>query len=380
MAKAFLSGAFDQANMSGHLTGTIRNHIGFMTLDRAKALNALSLDMIRALTALLREWQANEDVFAVVIRSSSQRAFCAGGDIRFFHEVGTAGPAGGSALLEDFFTEEYALNHLIHHYSKPYIALMDGIVMGGGMGISQGSAQSQLRIVTDKTAMAMPEVHIGLFPDVGGGYFLSRLPGKLGVWLGLTGQTIAAADALYAGLADLFLPSAALPELLTMLETEPMASGKQITERISRFAAPYRSEADPENSMLARQRAEIDRHFAHDSIAAIMTSLAGDNSDFADKSLSAMHRGSPLLLCVTLEQLRRGATLSVADCLRMERVMIRRSFEGTEVLEGIRARVIEKDNAPRWMPANVAEVSAEQVSAYFVEAWPDYAHPLRDLA
>jgi len=366
--------------MSAYLTSTIKNHIGFITLDRAKALNALSLDMIRALTALLREWQSSNDVFAVVIRSSSQRAFCAGGDIRFFYEVGTAGPAGGSALLEDFFTEEYALNHLIHHYTKPYIALMDGIVMGGGMGISQGGAQSQLRIVTDKTAMAMPEVHIGLFPDVGGGYFLSRLPGKLGVWLGLTGQTIAAADALYAGLADLFVPSSALPELLTMLETEAVASGKQITEKIRHFAAPYLSEADPDNSMLARQRAEIDRHFAYDSVAGIMASLAGNQSDFADKSLNAMRRGSPLLLCVTLEQLRRGAALSVAECLRMERVMIRRSFEGTEVLEGIRARVIEKDNAPRWTPADLAEVSPEQVSAYFSAAWPDYAHPLRDLA
>jgi len=366
--------------MSEHLTGTIKNHIGFITLDRPKALNALSLDMIRTLTALLREWQASDNVFAVVIRSSSQRAFCAGGDIRFFYDVGTAGPAAGSASLEDFFTEEYALNHLIHHYSKPYIALMDGIVMGGGMGISQGGAHSQLRIVTDKTAMAMPEVHIGLFPDVGGGYFLSRLPGKLGLWLGLTGQTIAAADALYAGLADLFVPSAALPELLAMLETEPMTSGRQIAEKIRRFAAPYLAKAHPENSMLAHQRTQIDRHFSHDSIAAIMASLAGDSSDFADKSLDAMRRGSPLLLCVTLEQLRRGAALPVADCLRMERVMIRRSFEGTEVLEGIRARVIEKDNAPRWAPADLAEVSPEHVSAYFVDAWPDYAHPLRDLA
>lgn len=366
--------------MSAYVSGTIRNHIGFITLDRAKALNALSLEMIRALTALLRDWQSSDDVFAVVIRSSSQRAFCAGGDIRFFHEVGTAGPSGGSALLEDFFTEEYALNHLIHHYPKPYIALMDGIVMGGGMGISQGSAQTQLRIVTDKTAMAMPEVHIGLFPDVGGGYFLSRLPGKLGAWLGLTGQTIGAADALYAGLADVFIPSSMLQELLGMLETEATAGGAQIVENIRRFATPYASEADPAGSMLARHRVEIDRHFNHHDVGAIMASLASDQGDFASASLNAMRRGSPLLLCVTLEQLRRGAALSVADCLRMERVMIRRSFEGTEVLEGIRARVIEKDNAPRWAPAELAQVSPEQVDAHFADVWPAYAHPLRDLA
>lgn len=366
--------------MSAYITGTINNHIGFITLDRAKALNALSLDMVRALTVLLRDWQHNEDVLAVVIRSSAQRAFCAGGDIRFFHEVGSAGPRGGSALLEDFFTEEYALNHLIHHYGKPYIALMDGIVMGGGMGISQGSADTQLRIVTDKTAMAMPEVHIGLFPDVGGGYFLSRTPGRLGAWLGLTGQTIGAADALYAGLADLYLPSSTLPELLVMLENGPAGSGVEICENIRRFAAPYRVQADPAQSMLARHRNEIDHHFSHDSVAAIAASLEADPGEFAAKSLSAMQRGSPLLLCVTLEQLRRGATMSVADCLRMERTMIRRSFEGTDVLEGIRARVIEKDNAPLWSPAALENVRTEHVHAYFADAWPEYAHPLRALS
>ena len=365
--------------MSAYVSGTIKNHIGFITLDRAKALNALSLDMVRALTALLRDWQDKQDVLAVVLRSSTARAFCAGGDIRFFHEVGTKGPSGGSALLEDFFTEEYALNHLIHHYSKPYVALMDGIVMGGGMGISQGGPQSGLRVVTDTTAMAMPEVHIGLFPDVGGSYFLSRLPGRLGAYLGLTGQTIGAADAIHAGLADVFVPSSTLPELLTMLETEPATTGSEVTAKIRSFAAPYQSDTNPANSMLARHRPDIDRHFAHEEVAGIMASLESDGSAFAMQSATAMRRGSPLLLCVTLEQLERGAGMTVADCLRMERTMIRRSFEGREVLEGIRARVIEKDNAPRWSPATLEQVTPDQVQAFFAAAWPDHAHPLRAL-
>jgi len=365
--------------MTAHVTGIIKNRIGFITLDRAKALNALSLDMIRALTALLQDWRHDDEVVAVAIRSSSERAFCAGGDIRFFYQVGTAGPAGGSALLEDFFTEEYALNHLIHHYPKPFIAFMDGIVMGGGMGISQGGPQSCLRIVTDKTAMAMPEVHIGLFPDVGGSYFLSRTPGRLGDWLALTGQTIAAADALYAGLADLALPASALPELLSTLESRPLASGAEVSALIHATAAPYASGFKPENSMLAMNREAIEHHFAQPTLPAIVASLESDASEFAQKTLASLRRGSPLLLCVTLEQLRRGAAMTVADCLRMERTMVRHSFEGREVLEGIRARVIEKDNAPQWSPATLDQVGDEQVEHFFSPVWPDHAHPLRGL-
>jgi enoyl-CoA hydratase/carnithine racemase len=365
--------------MTAHVTGIIKNRIGFITLDRAKALNALTLDMIRALTALLRDWQHSDEVLAVAIRASTERAFCAGGDIRFFYQVGTAGPAGGSALLEDFFTEEYALNHLIHHYPKPYIAFMDGIVMGGGMGVSQGGAQTCLRIVTEKTAMAMPEVHIGLFPDVGGSYFLSRAPGRLGDWLALTGQTINAADALYAGMADVALPSQALPELLAALESQPLSSGAEVMAMIRAYAAPYAADFKPENSLLAVNRDAIDRHFAHDGMAAIVASLESDAGEFSQKTLASLRRGSPLLLCVTLEQLRRGAAMTVAECLRMERTMVRHSFEGKEVLEGIRARVIEKDNAPQWSPATLDEVSAEQVEQFFSPVWPDYAHPLRAL-
>jgi len=365
--------------MTAHVTGIIKNRIGFITLDRAKALNALSLEMIRALTTLLRDWQDDDAVVAVAIRSSSERAFCAGGDIRFFYQVGTQAPAGGSALLEDFFTEEYALNHLIHHYPKPYIAFMDGIVMGGGMGISQGGPQSRLRIVTEKTAMAMPEVHIGLFPDVGGSYFLSRTPGRLGDWLALTGQTIGAADALYAGLADVALPAAAVPELLSTLEGQPLASGAEVTALIRAYAAPYASDFRPESGMLAVNRDGIERHFSHPTMSAIVASLESDDSEFSQKTLASLHRGSPLLLCVTLEQLRRGADMTVADCLRMERTMVRHSFEDHEVLEGIRARVIEKDNAPQWSPPTLGDVADEQVEQFFSPVWPGYAHPLRSL-
>ena len=183
----------------------VRGQGGFLPLNRHRALNAISLGMVRDLMTTLLAWQADDRVLAVAIRGSNKEgpfgAFCAGGDIRFLHQAGSQ----GNPLLEDFFTEEYALNHLIHNYGKPYIAFMDGIVRGGGMGISQGAA---LRVVTDRTKMAMPETAIGLFPDVGGGYFLSRCPGRVGEWLALTGDTIGAGDAIDSQLADGCLPGA----------------------------------------------------------------------------------------------------------------------------------------------------------------------------
>ncbi|RZI44924.1 enoyl-CoA hydratase/isomerase family protein [Herbaspirillum sp. HC18] len=362
--------------MTDFVQTALKNNIGFITLDRPKALNSLSLDMIRVLTAALLEWRDDAAVRAVVIRSSSERAFCAGGDIRFFYDAGRSTPQGGSALLEDFFTEEYALNHLIHFYPKPYIALMDGIVMGGGMGIAQSGAANQMRIVTDRTKMAMPEVNIGLFPDVGGGYFLSRTPGQLGTYLGVTGEIIGAADALYAGLADVFVPAAELPALSDLLESTDAAD---VASTIRAFADPFRAQANPARSVLAEQRTLIDTHFAHDDVLAIAKSLAKDANAFAGKTLDTMNKRSPLMMCVTLSQLRRSADMSVADCLRMERTMVRRSFENGEVLEGIRSVVIDKDNSPKWAPASLEEVTADMVDRFFESAWPVHAHPLRDL-
>lgn len=194
----------------GEVLAEVSGNIGLITLNRAKALNALSLPMVRDLTQVLLAWQADDAVKAVAMRGMGREAafgaFCAGGDIRFFHQAALA----GDPRLEDFFTEEYALNHLIHRCAKPCLVFMDGVVMGGGMGLAQGAS---LRIATDTTKMAMPETMIGLFPDVGGGYFLSRCQGVLGEYLGLTGQMLNGAQAVYAGLADLLCPGTDLPAL-----------------------------------------------------------------------------------------------------------------------------------------------------------------------
>ena len=203
----------------------IQGRIGCITLNRPKALNALSLPMVRALTQALQRWQDDPQVLAVAVRGTGKEgpfgAFCAGGDIRFFHQAAHA----GDTALGDFFTEEYALNHLIHTYAKPYIAFMDGIVMGGGMGISQGAS---VRVVTERTKMAMPETNIGLFPDVGGGFFLSRCPGKLGEYLGLTGLMLSGTQAVAAKLADIALPSSVLEVLWNKLVQSPFESGEAV--------------------------------------------------------------------------------------------------------------------------------------------------------
>jgi enoyl-CoA hydratase/carnithine racemase len=361
--------------MSPHITTAIENKIGTIILSRPEALNSLSLDMVRHLSEILSTWASASNVHAVMICSSKPGAFCAGGDIRFFHEVGRA-KTGDSGLLEDFFTEEYALNYLIHHYSKPYISMLDGIVMGGGMGISQSGPQSRIRVVTERTRMAMPEVNIGLFPDVGGGYFLSRLRGKLGTYLGLTGEIIGATDALFADLADAFIPSLELPRFYAALRT---INNEDYHDLVTQFSKPYKNRIDRTPCMLVQHQTLIDQHFANDNVFNIITSLQKDSSPFAQKTVEIMSQRSPLMLCVSLEQIRRARTMTIADCLRMERTMMHHCFEHGDAIEGIRAAIIDKDNLPQWQPASLEEVTEKMVARFFEPVWSDQTHPLRAL-
>lgn len=348
------------------------HRIGQLTLNRPQALNSLTLDMVRTITQALLAWRDDPAIDAVMIDSRSEKAFCAGGDIRFFYQAGYQTPQQGSALIDDFFTEEYALNHLIHHYPKPYIALMNGIVMGGGMGIAQCFSEGRLRIVTERTKMAMPEVNIGLFPDVGGSYFLSRCPDQTGLYLALTGHVIGAADAIHAGLADVFIPSAELGALKELVATCAQADVTAAVRAFARQFAPACGAGE-----LAGQQLRIARHFAHAEMAAIVASLKQDPDPFAQAALAAIQKRSPLMLCVTLQQLRRGAGMDLAGCLRMERSMVRHSFTRHDVFEGIRATVIDKDMHPVWSPATLEAVSQDMVDSFFTPAWPDYMHPLR---
>jgi enoyl-CoA hydratase len=347
---------------------------GLVTLDRPKALNALSLDMIRDLTAALLAWRDDPRIERVGVRGMGREgpfgAFCAGGDIRFFH----AAVLAGDPRLEDFFTEEYTLNHLIHGYPKPYVVFMDGIVMGGGMGISAHGSDHGLRIATERTKMAMPETNIGLFPDVGGGWFLARCPGRLGEYLALTGNLVTGADALAARLADGVLPSAQLPTVWESLADREQF--EQVRERIRQQPVPA--------SDLAAQRADIDRFFGLPTVAAIVHALEADASAWATQTAAQLRQRSPLMLHVTLEHLRRARHMTLAADLRMERDMVRHCFQlrpgaASETFEGIRALAIDKDHAPRWNPARIEDVTPEMVQAFFASPWPAHAHPLRGL-
>ncbi|MCC7547294.1 MAG: enoyl-CoA hydratase/isomerase family protein [Burkholderiales bacterium] len=354
----------------------IRNGIGLITLDRANALNALSLPMIRDITTLLLAWRNEPKIKGMFVRGAVQEgkgvAFCAGGDIRFFHQAAIT----GDARLDDFFSEEYALNHLIHGFPKPYVAWMDGVVMGGGMGISQGAA---VRIVTERTKMAMPETNIGFFPDVGGGWFLSRAPGHVGEYLALCGQVIGAGDAIAWGLADSYLPASRLASLLAAIGEATIATEadwlRLVRAQVEAAPAPH----------LASRLADIDRHFCEAGVAEIMASLQADPGPWAQETLQGLRRRSPLMLSVTLEQIRRGRGMGLADNLRMERDLVRNCFQlrpgtASETVEGIRALAVDKDHAPRWNPASIEEVTEEMVHDYFVSPWPAHAHPLRHLA
>ena len=359
---------------SADILAEVRGQVGFVTLNRPKAINALSLGMVRDLYAQLLAWKDDPNVLAVAIRGSHKEGvfghFCAGGDIRFLHSAGST----GNPELEDFFTEEYALNHLIFSYPKPYIAFMDGIVMGGGMGISQGASW---RIVTEKTKMAMPETIIGLFPDVGGGYFLSRCPGAVGEWLALTGDTIGAAEAIAFKLADGFMQADSQLALWDALAAENFESA----DAVQAFVQARAPQTAPGS---VRDTTEIDRVFSLPSVPEILNTLESQGaSEWAQATAAALRKRSPLMLFVVLEQIRRARGMGVADDLRMERDMVRHCFYlrpgQSETVEGVRALAVDKDHNPQWNPARIEDVPEDLWKAFFVSPWPAHSHPLAHL-
>jgi len=366
----------------------VRGQVGFITLNRPNALNALSLEMIRALSACLTSWLNDPNVKAVALRGTNKTgpfgALCAGGDIRFFHQAALA----GDPVLEDFFTEEYALNHLIHRFPKPFITFMDGIVMGGGMGLCGHGAEAsapglgrKLRLVTERTKMAMPETQIGLFPDVGGGYFLSLCPGHVGEWLAMTGELLGAADALAFGFGDAIVQIEKLQvawEDLAELDLNDAIS-------IDHWLAMY-SEAGQADSV--RPRAQIDQFFSLPSVSNIVHALEADNTPWAQHTAATLRKRSPLMLHVALEQVRRARSLTLAQDLRMERDMVHhcfnpvhlgRSARESETIEGIRALAVDKDHTPHWNPQRIEDITPEMVTPFFISAWTPESHPLRAL-
>ncbi|WP_260958558.1 enoyl-CoA hydratase/isomerase family protein [Pseudomonas citri] len=337
----------------------VRNHIGHLTLNRPAGLNALTLDMVRRLQQQLDAWALDPQIRAVVLRGAGGKAFCAGGDIRSLYDSHKQ----GDSLHETFFVEEYALDLTIHHYRKPVLALMDGFVLGGGMGLVQGA---DLRVVTERSRLGMPEVGIGYFPDVGGSYFLPRIPGELGLYLGVSGVQIRAADALYCGLADWYVESRKLErfdERLDRLEWHdtPLKDLQSLLAKLGVQQLP----AAP----LADLRPAIDHFFALPDVPSIVEQLrqvtVANSHAWALETADLLDTRSPLAMAVTLEMLRRGRHLSLENCFDLELHLDRQWFERGDLIEGVRALLIDKDKAPRWNPPTLQALDARHVASFF---------------
>ncbi len=320
--------------------------LGRIRLNRPKALNSLTLAMVRAVVAALQDFEQDKYIAAVLVDGMGERGLCAGGDIRAIYESGKS--QDGQA--EIFFREEYAMNARIACYTKPYIAFMDGITMGGGVGIS---AHGSHRIVTERTRMAMPETGIGFFPDVGATWLLAKAPGEAGIYLGLTGAGIGGADAVYAGFADVLVDSGRLPEIASKLSAlPPGADNAGVRAVIDEFAA--RMEAP-----LAAQSGLINKVMAGNDVAGILRGLEAEGSEFALATAATLREKSPTSLVLTLALLRLGKnSASLQECLDREYDGAKRILKGTEFYEGVRAAIIDKDRKPRWNPASIAALNS----------------------
>ncbi|HTO32805.1 MAG TPA: enoyl-CoA hydratase/isomerase family protein [Pararhizobium sp.] len=328
--------------------------LGRIRLNRPKALNSLTLGMVRDIETALDDFEYDPTITAVLVTGEGERGLCAGGDIRAIHDGGKV----GSDAPETFWREEYRLNARIGRYPKPYIAIMDGIVMGGGVGISVYGSH---RIVTERTRFAMPETGIGFFPDVGASWFLTRQDNELGTYIALTGEPLSAADTILAGLADSFVPSDHLPVFIKALSD--LSSGSS-TDAVSAMIAAH--SVAPEEGKLAQNRQAIDRLFAFDTVEQILEALREDGGAFARHCLAVLSAKSPLSLTVTLRLLRLGRqSPSLKACLEREFAATAAVLASHDFYEGVRAAVIDKDRNPQWRPVRLADVTENDVAAYF---------------
>ena len=324
----------------------VRGQAGIVRLNRPKALNALTINMVHLIDKQLHAWATDERVALVVIMGEGEKAFCAGGDIRALHDWGRA----QDPRVIGFYADEYRLNTFIKEYPKPYISIMDGINMGGGVGLSVHGSR---RIGTERLTFAMPETGIGLFPDVGGTFFLPRCPGELGLYLGLTGARLKAADALYCGIVDDYVASADVDGLV-----DALARGVPVDEAVKAAAS------DAGRAPLSAHRGEIDQHFCADGVPGLLAGLeaAGEWGVGVAKIIEAK---SPLSSFVAFRQIREGARLSFRECMQLEFRLTNRFMAAPDFYEGVRAVVIDKDQTPKWTPARFEDVTAAQVDAYF---------------
>jgi enoyl-CoA hydratase/carnithine racemase len=346
--------------VEGDLIARREGSAGIIRLNRPKAINAVTLEMFRDIDKALDAFETDPDVAVIVLEGAGERGLCAGGDIRALWESSKVKGDLGKIL----WREEYILNARIAKFPKPYVAFMDGIVMGGGVGLS---AHASHRVVTERTKLAMPEVGLGFFPDVGGTFLLSRAPGEIGTYFGLTGQTMNGADAIYARFADAVAPSSTLPALReAMTKVRPGTTSSEIKTLIDGFATG--ESAGP----VAAMQSEIDGWFAHDRMEDIVAALRRDGSELAQSTLKTLHEKSPRGMVVTLQLLRLArASSSLEECLVREYRAALEVFASDDFREGVRAAVIDKDRSPKWSPPRIEDVTPEMVAPYFAEIGAD---------
>jgi enoyl-CoA hydratase/carnithine racemase len=332
--------------------------LGMITLNRPKALNALTHGMILELEKVIPGWERDPKVKAVVLRGAGDRAFCAGGDVTNLYREARENPSG--TLRRDFFRDEYIVNRRIYRYAKPWVSLIDGIDMGGGVGLSVHGSHS---VASEKFTFAMPETTIGLFPDVGGGYFLTRLQGALGTFLALTSHRLKVADAVWAGIVDAHVPSARINEFQAALAAADLSgpdANRRVDAVIARFAA------DPGPPTLPAMMADIDRCFSAESVAGIVANLKKQPGEWAQKQLAALMKLSPTAMAITLEQLKRCANRSFEDSMTIEYRMAQACMRPDhDFFEGVRALLIDKDQKPKWNPPTIEGVTRAMVEAHF---------------
>jgi enoyl-CoA hydratase len=331
-----------------------RGRLGVAILDRQQALNALTHDMVRALSRELAGWRDDPGIAAVLVKAAAGRAFCAGGDILAVTKLARE---HGVAAAMPFFHDEYRLNWRIHTYPKPYVAILDGITMGGGVGIS---VHGDFRVATERTQFAMPETGIGFFPDVGATWFLPHCPGAVGMYLGLTGGRLNGADCLDIGLATHAMPAARLAALEA--EIAESAAAKDAREALADCLAEHAG--DVGEHRLRGLRRPLDQCFAADGLDAIFARLEAEPGGFGAAQLAELSRKSPMSLALTFAQLRRGRGLSIEDALRLEYRIVNRVLAGHDFAEGVRALLIDKDQRPQWQHADPVSIPADEVEAY----------------
>ena len=355
--------------------------IGIATLNVEKKLNSLNQDMVALLTAQFTQWQTDDSIACVWLQGAGEKAFCAGGDVKCLRDrIDEVGPQEALPYVQAFFENEYRLDYMIHRYAKPIICWGHGIVMGGGIGLMSGASH---RVVTETSRMAMPEITIGLYPDVGGTWFLNHAPGRTGLFLGLTGANFNAADALFVGMADRFVPSTQKQSVLdALLQQSWSDSAVDNGALISSVLREYEDLSQLPAGNVREHYDLIQSVTDGDTTAQVVANILAIESDekWLQKAVSTLKAGCPTTAHLVFEQLRRGKKLSLPGVFQMELVMSLQCALHPDFPEGVRALLVDKDGAPKWQHESVASVSAQWVDEHFQSPWTDGVNPLADLA